>query len=140
MGPRRPMTKQHQSTNAMKTRISRILLVIATVFTMGYARAAEPIRMNDAKDRTTLDRNLDRALNRHLSFPLMEKSDMTGKVYVSFNIDREGHVQVLSCESTNLKLRDYVVRKLARVQVGANPDGIWKTTHMVIDFHPEAKG
>lgn len=134
------MAKQHQSTNAMKTRISRILLVIATVFTMGYTRAAEPIRMNDAKDRTTLDRNLDRALNRHLSFPLMEKSDMTGKVYVSFNIDREGHVQVLSCESTNLKLRDYVVRKLARVQVGANLDGIWKTTHMVIDFHPEAKG
>ncbi len=121
----------------MKTRISRILLVIATVFTMGYARAAEPIRMNVTKERSVLERSLDRALNRHLSFPLLENSDMTGKVYVSFNVDRDGHVQVLSCESTNAKLREYVLRKLAKVQVGANPDGIWKTTHLVIDFHAE---
>ena len=33
--------------------------------------------------------------------------------------------------------RAYVLRKLARIDVGENPDGIWKTTHMVVDFHPE---
>lgn len=121
----------------MKSRVSRLLLVIATVFTFGYARAAEPVRLNETAERTSLERTLDRALSRHLAFPIMEKGDMTGKVYISFNIDREGKVQVLSCNSTNEKLRAYVLRKLARIDVGANPDGIWKTTHMVIDFRPE---
>ncbi len=121
----------------MKNRISRLLVAIATVLTFGYARAAEPIRVPESRDRATLERTLDRALNRHLSFPLLEKGDMTGKVLVSFNIDKEGRVQVLSCTSSNERLRAYVLRKLARIDVGANPEGIWKTTHMVIDFHPE---
>lgn len=123
----------------MKTRVSRLLLVIATVFTFGYARAAEPVRLNEDGERTSLERTLDRALSRHLVFPIMEKGDMTGKVYVSFNIDREGKVQVLACNSANTELRAYVLRKLARIDVGANPDGIWKTTHMVIDFRPERR-
>lgn len=59
------MVKQPQTDNAMKTRISRMLLMIATVFTMGYARAAEPVRFNESKERGALERNLDRALNRH---------------------------------------------------------------------------
>jgi hypothetical protein len=122
---------------AMKNRVSRLLVVIATVFTFGYARAAEPIRVSDNRTAVNLERALDRALNRHLAFPIMEKGDMTGKVQVSFNIDKEGKVQVLSCTSENERLRAYVLRKLARIEVGANPEGIWKTTHMIIDFHPE---
>lgn len=133
------MRNKPNNANAMKNRFSRLLVVIATVFTFGYGRAAEPIRVNEAKDRVNLERVLDKALNRHLSFPIMEKGDMTGKVQVSFNIDKEGRVQVLSCTSANERLRDYVLRKLARIDVGANPEGIWKTTHMVIDFHAERR-
>jgi len=129
----------NKPNNAMKNRVSRLLVMIATVFTFGYARAAEPLAINSPKDAVALDRALDRALTRHLSFPIMEKGDMTGNVQVSFNIDKEGKVQVLSCTSANERLRAYVLRKLARIEVGANPDGIWKTTHMVIDFHPERK-
>jgi hypothetical protein len=125
----------------MKSRISRLLLVIATVLTMGYARAAEPVRMkHEANDPVSLERALERALNRHLCYPLMEKGDMSGKVQVSFNIDQEGKVQVISCTSANERLRAYVLRKLARIDVGANPGGVWKTTHMELHFRPERRG
>ena len=133
--------------------ITRNLLVFASVLTFGYTRAAEPVHPvsalapaghperseGAAAERSAMDRSLDRALSRHLSFPLLEKGDMTGKVYVSFAIDKEGQLEVLSCASTNDRLSAYVLRKLARVDVGTNPDGISKTTHMVIDFHPEVK-
>ncbi|WKZ65493.1 MAG: hypothetical protein QY325_12060 [Flavobacteriales bacterium] len=125
----------------MKTPITRYLLVLASVLTMGYARAAEPVVRPVARtEASALDRSLERALSRHMTFPWLAQGDMTGKVYVSFNIDTEGKVQVLSCSSANERLKDYVLRKLARVDIGDNPDGIWRTTHLVIDFHPEAKG
>jgi hypothetical protein len=122
----------------MKTRITRLALVFASVLTLGYARAAEPVRLNEpSAKRTTIERNLDRALNRELSFPLLAQGDMTGKVYVSFVIDKEGKIEVIACNSNNEQLKAYVLRKLARIDVGENPNGIWKTTHMVVDFHPE---
>ena len=120
------------------TRITRLALLFASVLTMGYARAVEPTNLDgtDAK-RAAIERTLDKALNRELSFPILAKGDMTGKVYVSFVIDKEGKVEVITCASSNEQLKAYVLRKLARIDVGENPDGIWKTTHMVIDFHNE---
>jgi len=122
----------------MKTIATRSLLLLATVFTLGAAQAAEPLRLDaSTAKRTALERSLDRALNRHLSFPLAEKGDMTGEVFVSFAIDKEGRVQVLHCQSDNPRLRDYVMRKLASIDIGENPEGIWKTTHLRIAFRPE---
>lgn len=121
----------------MKTIITRSTLLIAALFTFALAQAAEPVRMKTTAKPGTLERNLDRALNRHLSFPLTAKGDMTGEVYVSFVIDKEGRVEVLECNSANEQLKAYVLRKLARIDVGENPDGIWKTTHMRISFKPE---
>lgn len=126
--------------HAMRTRITRYLLVLASVLTMGYVRAAEPIALNKPATASVLDRALDRALSRHLTYPWLEKGDMNGKVLVSFNIDTEGKVRVINCVSENEQLKAYVLRKLSRVDIGSNPDGIWKTTHMVIDFHPERVG
>lgn len=124
----------------MKTFITRISLLIATAFIFGYAQAAEPVRLDGAASkRTTLERILDRELNRHLSFPLAEKGDMTGEVYVSFVVDKEGGLQVLECTSTNVRLKDHVLRKLGRINVGPNPEGIWKTTHLRINFRPEKR-
>jgi hypothetical protein len=121
----------------MKTLIARSLLLAATVFTMGTTQAAEPVRMDFTAKRSSMERVLDRALSRHLSFPLNNKTDMTGEVYVSFVIDKEGRIEVLDCNSTNDQLKDYVLRKLARIDIGENPEGIWKTTHMRISFRPE---
>lgn len=84
-----------------------------------------------------MQRNLDRALNRNISFPLLTDQDMKGQVYVSFVIDKEGKVEVLSCHSENVALTEYVLRKLARIDIGENPDGIWKTTHMRFNFRAE---
>lgn len=122
----------------MERTISRSLLLLATVFTIGYARAeglaAGPVK---AGSKATLERTLDRALNRHMTFPLLAKTDMTGEVMVGFVINKEGKVEVLTCESANEALKQYVLRKLARIDIGDNPEGIWKTTYLRISFRPE---
>ncbi|MDQ3102147.1 MAG: hypothetical protein M3R08_12220 [Bacteroidota bacterium] len=119
----------------MITNITRTLASIAVVLTIGTASAAEPVKINGSK--STQERTLDRALNKHLTFPIFEKGDMTGDVFVSFVIDTEGKIAVLECNSANERLKDYVIRKLARIDIGENPNGIWKRTHMRISFQPE---
>ena len=132
------MGVNHQMTTTMKPRILRFTLLLATVLTLGQSRATEPLFANsNVAKRSTLERNLDRALNKHLSFPLLDDKDMTGEVYVSFVIDQEGRVEVLDCNSANEDLREYALRKLVRIDIGDNPQGIWRTTHMHITFRPE---
>ncbi len=121
----------------MNTNITRSIAIMATVFTLATAFAAEPVKVYSNLSKKAQEKMLDRALSRHLSFPLAEKGDMTGEVYVSFAIDTEGKIAVLECTSKNEKLKDYVIRKLARIDIGENPTGIWKTTHMKISFQPE---
>lgn len=124
----------------MKTTVTRTLLLLATVFTLGYARATEPpatpVKHNLAK-RTALERSLDHALNRHLAYPVLAKENMNGEVLVGFVINKEGKVEVLSCSSENAALKEYVLRKLARIDIGDNPEGFWKTTYLRISFRPE---
>ncbi|MBV6404070.1 MAG: hypothetical protein IT228_04505 [Flavobacteriales bacterium] len=117
--------------------LRKSLLLLATVFTYGYTRAAEPLRT--AHDNaTTLERALERQLNRHMVFPVLERThDMTGEVTASFVVNSEGRIVVLDSWSTNEALRQYVLEKLAKVDVGENLDGIWRTTRVRFVFHPE---
>jgi hypothetical protein len=121
----------------MKTTITRSIALIAVIITIGQMFAAEPVKIRSGGNTVSLERALGRALNKHLSYPVMAKEDMTGDVYISFAIDREGKVEVLECNSRNERLKEYVLRKLARIDIGENPDGIWRTTHMRISFKPE---
>lgn len=122
----------------MKTTFSRALLLLATVSSLGFANAAEPLRINSgAAKRSAMERSLDRALSDQLSYPILEKGDMSGEVYVSFAIDKEGRIEVLECSSANEQLKAYVLRKLARICIGENPEGSWKTTYIRFNFHPE---
>lgn len=121
----------------MRTAIPRYLMLLATVFTFGYGHAAEPLRMYAKSKKTTLERTLERALTNNLSYPLLTRENMNGEVYVSFVIDKEGRIQVIDSRSANQSLKDHVLRKLARIDIGDNPMGSWKTTHMVFSFHPE---
>ena len=114
--------------------IARPAVLLAAVLTLATTFAAEPVKVRSKNEQ---ERILDRALSRHLAFPLAEKGDMTGDVFISFVINTEGRINVLECTSKNERLKDYVIRKLARVDIGENPTGIWKTTHMKISFHPE---
>ncbi len=119
----------------MITNIARSLALIATICTIGHAMAAKPVKIKNTK--TAMERVLDRALNKHLAYPVAVKQDMTGDVYVSFVIDKEGRVEVLDCASSNERLKEYVIRKLAKIDIGDN-NGIWRTTHMRISFKPES--
>ncbi|MCB0763089.1 MAG: hypothetical protein R2815_07970 [Flavobacteriales bacterium] len=123
----------------MRTIASRLLLILATVFTMNYVRASEPPATpvpNHIK-RASMERALDRALNKNLAFPLLARENMIGEVELSFVINKEGRIEVLTCASQNEALKAYVLRKLARIDIGENPEGIWRTTHMHLNFRPE---
>ena len=62
---------------------------------------------------------------------------MDGVVEVNFVIDSEGKVQVIQADASNDHLRSYVLRKLAKVDIGDNPNGTWKIERMRFVFHPE---
>jgi outer membrane biosynthesis protein TonB len=133
------MAVEPTNTNVMKAIISRTALLLATALVLGTVQAAEPLRKESPTTvkRSAMERTLDRALSRHLAFPLAEKAGMHGDVYISFVIDQEGKIEVLDCSSTNETLKAYVLRKLALIDIGDNPDGVWRTTHMRIAFKPE---
>lgn len=115
----------------------RTALAFATVFTMGYARAAEPPAADAPAASASLERALDKELSKHLSFPLLRNTDMTGDVYVSFVVNKEGKLEVISATSTNDELCAYVLRKLALVDIGENPTGTWRTEHVRFTFGAE---
>lgn len=118
--------------------IARTTLLLATVFTMGAATAADPFKVNTPA-KTSMERALDRQLSKHLSFPMLERGhDMTGEVTVSFVVNAEGHVEVVNATSNNDDLRAYVLRKLSKVDIGSNPEGVWRTSHIRFVFRPEA--
>ncbi len=133
----------------MKTLLDRIALVLVTVSLFGNVRASEPpgnacLATADAANSAAavpvlMQLELDHQLNKHIVYPLMAKANVAdGVVLVSFVIDREGRVEVIDATSENSWLRDYVLRRLARVDIGDNPTGTWRTTHMKFVFHPEA--
>lgn len=122
---------------AMKSfNLLRTTMVIATVFTLGYTRAAEPPVTTGTTD-ASLERALDKELNKHVSFPLLRTNDMTGEVFVSFVVNKEGKVEVINASSSNDELCAYVLAKLALVDIGDNPTGTWKTEHVRFVFAPE---
>ncbi len=117
--------------------ISRTAFLLATVFTIGLGRASEPATpLRAPASATALERELEHQIDRFVSYPVRH-ANMDGEVYVSFVINAEGKVEVLSAHSSNDDLCAYVLGRLARIDVGANPGGLWKTTHMRFTFHPE---
>jgi hypothetical protein len=130
------MVKNHQQRTAMNKQLSRITLLLASVLTLGYSRAAGPVEQRTPA-QVQLERQLDRALNKHIAYPVLERSNMNGEVFVSLVVNKEGRIEVLNCSSENERLKEYVLRKLSRIDIGENPDGIWRTTHLRLTFRPE---
>lgn len=125
----------------MKTFILRSVASFATILILVVGvHATGPTHPGSGAIKPALnamERDLERALGRHLAFPFAAKGDMTGEVFVSFVIDAEGRVEILDSRSENARLKDHVLRKLARVDLGKNPDRAWRVTHMRIRFLPE---
>lgn len=118
-----------------------VTALLATLLLATPALAADPPIMVHAPLHglsASLERELDRQLNKYVTYPLLERGhSMDGEVFVSFVIDAEGRVKVIDAQSRNTALCEYVLRMLAKVDVGDNPDGSWRTTHMRFTFHPE---
>ena len=122
----------------MKTSATHLLIALATVCTLGNVRAAEPVPAAAPAPAVDKERELERQINKYVTYPLMERAHrMDGEVLVSFVIDTEGKVNVINARSANTALCEYVLRLLAKVDIGDNPDGLWRTTHMRFDFRPE---
>ena len=122
----------------MKTCATHLAIALATVFTFGHVQAAEPVPAATAAPSVDSERELERQINRYVTYPLMERAHhMDGEVLVSFVIDTEGKVNVINVRSANTALCEYVLRMLAKVDIGDNPDGLWRTTHMRFSFRPE---
>ena len=126
-----------QTPTAMIRMLACTTLLPATVFTMGATQAAKRFKMNTAA-KTTMERALHRQLSKHLSFSVLERGhNMTSEVAISFVVNNEGRIEVLNATSTNEDLRAYVLRKLNKVDIGSNPEGVPRTSHLRFVFRPE---
>jgi hypothetical protein len=132
--------RETNNANMMKTTIFSFALALGALLSTGNAQAAvedAPTTLTNANN-AALERAVMHQINRHVIFPLdAEDGDMCGVVDVAFAVDVSGKLVVKEVRSENPSLRDYVVRKLGKVQVGANPSGLWNTTHVRFTFKPE---
>ncbi len=88
-------------------------------------------------EHTALERELLRQIDKYVTYPLLDKRNMDGEVLISLVIDAEGQAAVIEAHATSAELLAYVLRRLEKVDVGANPDGTWRTTHLHLSFRPE---
>lgn len=122
----------------MKALLLRSTLATITLLAFGSTRATEPVTRTIKANSAGMERELQHQIDRFVSYPLMaDPGSMDGDVVVSFVIDTEGKVKVIRAESANSTLEEYVLGRLSKVDIGSNPDGTWKTTHMRFRFRPE---
>lgn len=128
-----------QST--MKTSILRhgsLLGLLLLASTLQAANGDVPEAVNAAPRQTEMERAVKHQIDRFVIFPLSEDAgDMCGIVDIAYVVNTEGRVVVVASESENRGLRDYVIRKLARIKVGPNPSGLWNISRVRFTFRPE---
>jgi len=67
---------------------------------------------------TTFARYVRKAVDRVMIFPTnAQGQELQGTVEVSFRIDNSGKVKILSIESSDADLLDYVVKKLKKISL-----------------------
>lgn len=127
---------RNTTPTTMYRMFSHSSLALALALTLGTAQAAPPDR--SVAPGAALDRALQRQLNRHLVYPVMAGDDLSAEVTVSFAVRVDGRLEVIEATGTNAALRAYVLQRLARVDIGDNPEGAWRTSHIRFVFRPEA--
>lgn len=58
-----------------------------------------------------------KAINKVMTYPILQNKKMQGTVEVSFKIDQNGEVDIVHIESTNPELIEYVVKKLSQIKL-----------------------
>ncbi len=126
----------------MKTGILRQTFALLLIACAMSTHAANPVTAEAPTFYTSnsiaMERAVKHQINRYVIFPLdADEEEMFGTVEVQFVVNTEGKLVVTEARSENQELRDYVLAKLRRVQVGPNPSGLWKTSHLRFNFRPE---
>ena len=85
-----------------------------------------------------LEHELMRQVDKYVHYPLLAERDMDGEVLISFVITTEGRVVVVEANGTSEILLEYVLRRIRKIDIGENPSGAWRTTHMHFRVRPEA--
>lgn len=123
----------------MKTIVTRIALLFALAFFFELANAAEPTVAANSVNSPSVEQTLMHQINKCIAFPLEGDQDrMYGVVEVDLVVDSDGRLVILDADPENRELRDYVVRKLARIRIRPNASGLWNNSHIRFTFLPEA--
>lgn len=85
--------------------------------------------------KTVFERYVRKAVDRVMTFPIAAQGqEMQGTVEVSFKIDHSGKVKILSIESSNAELMDYVVQKLKKIRLENAGDNDGQAIHYKFVF------
>ncbi len=123
----------------MKTSILRSVTLLPILVLAGMACAIGPVPKANVNNPAALEHELQHQIDKLVIYPLMERTGtMDGDVVVSLVVDEQGQVKVTGAQSNNPALQAYVLKKLAKVDVGTNPGGVWRTSHFRFRFHPES--
>ncbi|MFT3884334.1 MAG: hypothetical protein QM724_02550 [Flavobacteriales bacterium] len=133
----------------MRTVARLFTAVLTATLLLGQLSAAEPFRFTGSSaapaaslatgNSSALEHQLSRQLDRYVIYPIMNgQQDLYGDVVVSFVINTEGHVEVIAATASDERLADYVLSRLSKVDVGRNPEGVWRTSHVRFRFRPQA--
>jgi hypothetical protein len=117
----------------MKTFILPLLLGFQLFATSTFASGSEAPPAHAA-----MERELMRQIDKYITYPLLDRHDMDGEVLISLVIDAKGQAEVIEAHATSVDLLEYVLRRLQKVDIGANPSGTWRTTYLHLTFGPEA--
>jgi hypothetical protein len=92
-----------------------------------------------AKDRSKNEKskevNVKKTISHEISYPAFaSEQNIEGDVYVSFNIDQDGKVNILRTNSAIPELKDYVEGKLRKKEFETNNNEVGKTYIMKFTF------
>ena len=84
-----------------------------------------------------LELELDKQIDRYVTYPYLQREALDGAVVVTYVVDAEGKLRVMTSEATDQRLLDHVLAKLERIDVGENPSGLWTKTTARFVFMPQ---
>lgn len=119
-------------THPMRTLLLSLLLGFQVFASSAFAGGADTPPVHEA-----LERELFRQIDKYVSYPLLGGREMDGEVLISLVIDQQGQATVIEAQATSAELLAYVLRCMERVDVGTNPTGSWRITHLHFTFGPE---
>ncbi|NQX91375.1 MAG: energy transducer TonB [Flavobacteriales bacterium] len=114
--------------------MKKIIAIIFCVVTSFAAFAADGV--SDAP--SSPKKEISKAINKVMTYPILQNQKMQGTVEVSFKIDDDGKVDILQIESSNPDLIDYVVQKLKKIKLKEGKDYNGQTIRYKFVFKKEA--